>query len=196
MSNEPRRHPFTHFLAERRSTPAKHLVEPAPSRQQMQHLLAAAYSAPDHGRLTPWRFLIIEGDDRHALGEVFVDAMLAREKDIDPRLLDRERERALRAPMIVAAIACIAEAHPKVPEIEQRLAAAAATNQLMLAANAEGFGAVWLTGSRAHDRGVMARLGLADHEELLGFINLGSVSDEFTPQAVERPTAEVVYWRG
>lgn len=196
MSNEPRQHPFTHFLAKRRSTPAKYLVEPAPSTQQLQHILAAAYSAPDHGRLTPWRFLIIQGDDRHALGDVFVDAMLAREKDIDPRLLERERERALRTPMIVVAIACITKAHPKVPEIEQRLAAAAATTQLMLAANAEGFGAVWLTGSRAYDRGVMTRLGLADHEELLGFINLGSVSGEFSAPAIERPAADLVYWRG
>lgn len=189
-------HDFIRFLTERRSTPAKHLVEPAPSEEQLRRILAAAHSAPDHGRLTPWRFLVIAGDDRHRLGDVFVDAMLARQSEIDPKLLERERERALRTPMIVAAIACITANHPKVPAVEQRHAAVAATTQLMLAANAEGFGTIWLTGSRAHDRGVMDRLGLDAHEELLGFINLGSVSAAYEASPVERPAPEIVYWSG
>jgi len=196
MNDAPTSHEFTRFIAKRRSTPAKHLVDPAPNEAQLRQILAAAHSAPDHGRLTPWRFLVIADDDRHRLGDVFVDAMLARQAEIEPNLLERERERALRAPMIIVAIAHLAHDHPKVPVVEQRHAAAAATTQLMLAANAEGFGTVWLTGSRAHDRIVTERLGLSAEEELLGFINIGSVADSYAHRPVERPTVQVNYWPG
>ena len=188
-------HPVTEFIASRRSTPAKHLIKPAPNKTELTAILRAANSAPDHGRLQPWRFLIIAETEQPALAEVFAEALSTRQPGTDNALLERERERALRAPLLVAAIARIEADHPKVPAVEQLLAAGAATTQLMLAANAEGFGAVWLTGSRVYDRQVMDHLGLTSAEQLLGLINIGTPSAEQANRpAPKRPDPRVDYW--
>lgn len=182
------------FLVNRQSTPAKQLVEPAPSHEELQQLMAAADRAPDHGGLKPWRFLVICENNRALLGELFVQAMLKRAPNTEPALLDRERERALRAPMLIAAIARVDDQHPKVPAVEQLLAAGAATQQLMLAANCLGYGTIWLTGTRVYDRFVMAGLGLAPEEQLIGLINVGTASSEMPPKKVVRRKTEVSYW--
>ena len=93
------------FLIQRQSTPAKYLIEPAPSHEELQQLMAAAESAPDHGALKPWRFMVISGSARDALGHLFVQALLQRAPETELALQERERERALRAPMLIAAIA-------------------------------------------------------------------------------------------
>lgn len=184
------------FLIQRQSTPAKHLIEPAPSREELQQLMATADSAPDHGALRPWRFLVITGSARYALGELFVRALLQRAPQTEPDLLERERERALRAPMLVAAIARLDHAHPKVPATEQLIAAAVATHQLMLAANHLGYGTIWLTGSRVYDRYVMTGLGLAPEEELIGLINIGTVAPTASSKQPRSRESEVTYWTG
>jgi len=184
------------FLIQRQSTPAKCLTDPAPSHNELQQLMAATESAPDHGALKPWRFLVIYGDKREALGDLFVQALLQKMPETEPSLLERERGRALRAPMLIAAIARLDHDHPKVPATEQLLAAGAATQQLMLAANHLGYGTIWLTGSRVYDRNVMTGLGLAPDEHLIGLINLGTcVTDAITKQT-QRRTPDVTYWQG
>ncbi|WP_298218077.1 nitroreductase [Halothiobacillus sp.] len=184
------------FLIQRHSTPAKYLIEPAPSHEELQQLMAAAESAPDHGALKPWRFLIISGSARYALGELFVQALLQRAPHTEPDLLERERERALRAPMLVVAIARLDHAHPKVPATEQLIAAAIATHQLMLAANHLGYGTIWLTGSRVYDRQVMSGLGLAPEEELIGLINIGTVAPAASPRQTHQRKTDVTFWQG
>lgn len=185
---------FIDFIQQRRSTPAKYLVDPAPAHDELQRILQAAESAPDHGALHPWRFVIIGPDQRAALGDLFVRALLRRAPNTLPALLERERERALRAPMLIAAIASIETEHPKVPAVEQLLAAAAATQQLMLASNHLGYGTVWLTGGRVYDRYVMTELGLTEHEQLLGLINIGTPSADAPDAVIQRPLAPVAYW--
>lgn len=184
------------FLIQRQSTPAKYLIEPAPSHEELQQLMAAAESAPDHGALKPWRFLVISGSARDSLGNLFVRALLQRAPDTEHALRERERERALRAPMLIAAIARLDNEHPKAPATEQLIAAAAATQQLMLAANYLGYGTVWLTGSRVYDRQVMSGLGLEPEEQLIGLINIGTPSLPATSKQPHRREIEPTYWPG
>ena len=183
-------------LIDRHSTPATCLVEPAPDDATLQRILQAAESAPDHGGLHPWRFLVIEGPALERLGEVFVEAMQTKNPDAGEATLERERVRAHRAPMIIAAIAREEPGHAKIPEIEQLLAAGAATHQLLLAARAAGFGAIWLTGMRVYDRNVMRPLGLADNERLIGLINIGTVKDGAPTRGKPRREAVIDRWDG
>ena len=183
-------------LIDRQSTPPTCLTDPAPDDTALQRILQAAESAPDHGGLHPWRFLVIDGEARDRLGEVFVEAMRIKTPDADESLLERERVRAHRAPMIVAAIAREEPEHAKIPEIEQLLAAGTATHQLLLAAQASGFGAVWLTGLRVYDRNVMRALGLADNERLIGLINIGTIKDDAPTRGKPRRKASIDRWTG
>ncbi len=169
------------------------LGEPAPTPEQRELLLRAALRAPDHGQLRPWRFLTIEGAAREQLGELFVRAQLARDPQAPAAVLDKARAMPLRAPLLVAVIACIRE-HPKVPASEQLLAAGCAAHGILLAAHALGLGAIWRTGELSHDATVHAGLGLAGNEQLLGFLYLGTPQGELRkPQPLE-PAEFVAAW--
>ena len=187
---------FIEFITQRQSTPPKCLVAPAPSADELVRIIHAAHSAPDHGSLKPWRFLVIDADARDALGELFVHALALKEPHTEPALLERERERALRPPMLIAAIACVTSNHPKAPEIEQLLAAAAATEHVLLAANSLGYGTIWLSGSRVYDRTVMNGLGLQAHEQLIGLINIGTIAADTPAKQRNHQPPAVAYWRG
>ncbi|GAB3741461.1 nitroreductase [Silanimonas algicola] len=150
-------------------------------------MLEAAMRVPDHGKLAPWRFLAIRGDARHALGE----RLAARAKALDPdaprAAVDKDRERFSFAPLIVAVIATPVEGH-KVPVVEQLMSGGAVCFALLQAAQGLGFGAQWLTGWAAYDREILQGLGLAPHEQLLGFIHIGTAKGE-APERL-RPTLE------
>lgn len=169
------------------------LGEPAPTPQQRELLFRAALRAPDHGQLRPWRFLTVEGAAREALGELFARAQLARDAQAPAALLDKARAMPLRAPLLVVVIACLKE-HPKVPEGEQLLAAGCAAHGILLAAHAQGIGAIWRTGELAYDATVCAGLGLAAHERIVGFLYLGTPQGELRkPQPLE-PAEFVAGW--
>lgn len=154
------------------------LCEPAPTDEQRELMFRAALRAPDHGQLRPWRFLTIEGEGRVALGELFHQA-IARNPSASPEALAKARKMPLRAPLLVVAIAVLRD-HPKVPQSEQLLAAGSAAHGLLLAAHAQGIGAVWRTGELAYDAEVSAGLGLSSNERILGFLYLGT--PEGTPR--------------
>ncbi|MGC8697938.1 MAG: nitroreductase family protein [Halothiobacillus sp.] len=187
---------FIEFIHQRHSTPPKHLVAPAPSVDELTIIINAAESAPDHANLKPWRFLVIDTEQRAALGELLVQALTRKDPHTRHALLERERERALRPPMLIAAIARITPNHQKTPDIEQFLAAAAATEHVMLAANSLGYGTIWLTGSRVYDRYVMTGLGLHTDEHLIGLINIGSIAPDAPPKQPNRRSVTVAYWQG
>ena len=171
------------------------LVEPAPSAEQLQLMFRAALRAPDHGQLRPWRFLTIEGQARDRLGELFAEALRLRQPDASEEVLQKPRKMPLRAPMLVAVIARPVS-HPKVPEVEQLLAVSCAAHGLLLAAHAQGLGAVWRTGEFAYDRHVAEGLGLTAGEQLLGFIYLGTPEGGLRiPPALE-PKDFVEQWSG
>jgi len=162
-------------LTSRQSVPPAFLAGPAPEGAALERILTAAASAPDHGKLRPWRFIVIRGDARERLGEVFVEALRRREPEPPESALDQERARPLRAPLQIAVAATVDPDHPKIPAIEQILSAGAAVQNMLLAAHAEGFGAKWVTGANAYDEHVKAALGLAAADRLVGFVYLGTV---------------------
>ena len=129
----------------RHSVPPAFLAEPAPDDATLERILAAGASAPDHGRLRPWRFIVIRGPARARLGEVFAEALVRRQPDAPAPALEQERARPLRAPLLIVVGARLEPQHPKIPEIEQILSTAAAAQSILIAAHALGYGAKWLT---------------------------------------------------
>lgn len=175
-------------LMSRQSARAVTLSEPAPSASDLGAILQAGMSAPDHGAIRPWRFKLIEGDARKALGDVFADALKKREPESDDAALDAIRAKPMRSPMIVAVCAEIMEDHPKVPPVEQVLAAGCAAQNILNAAHAKGYGAIMLTGWVAYDPTVKEALGLKPKDAIIAFIYMGTPS-EATP-AKPRPDYE------
>lgn len=171
------------------------LLDPAPDAVQRDLLFRAALRAPDHGQLRPWRFLCVEGEARVRLGELFAKALLAGNPDAKPEALDKARNMPLRAPLLVVVIATL-HAHPKVPEQEQLLAAGCAAHGIVLAAHAQGLGAIWRTGELAYAAPVMAGLGLAGNERIVGFLYLGSVVGERRTPLALAPADFVSDWAG
>jgi nitroreductase len=153
------------------------LLEPAPDAAQRELLFRAALRAPDHGYLRPWRFLTIEGEARAKLGELFVSALLAKDPQAPEAAITKARAMPLRAPLMVVVIVTLQAGH-KVPEVEQLLSAGCAAHGILLAAHAQGLGAMWRTGEMAYDRNVAAGLGLGEQERIVGFLYLGSVEGE------------------
>ncbi|MCK8046691.1 NAD(P)H nitroreductase [Shewanella sp. 1CM18E] len=164
------------LLLTRQSTPR--LTTPAPSQLQLQHILDAATRAPDHAGLTPWEFIIAEGDGLTRLGNIFVGAL--KEKGADADLLTKASNMPLRAPMVITVVAKVKE-HPKVPALEQHLAAGCAVMAMQQAAFAQGLGGIWRTGELAFDANVHQSLGLTTSDQIVGFLYLG------TP-AIDAPT--------
>ncbi len=172
------------LLDARRSTPSRLLAAPGPSAEQLERMLRAAVRVPDHGRLVPWRFLVVEGAARAHLGSRLAERWREREPDADEAALEKERQRFAHAPCIVTVIARIAEPH-RIPAQEQLLSAGCVCFALLLAAEAEGFGAQWLTGWAAYDPRIGAALGLAEGERVAGFIHIGTPSERIAER--ERP---------
>ena len=174
------------FLASRRSTPARLLGEPGPAPDQLQRLLATATRVPDHGRLTPFRLLLIRDEARARLGEELVRIRRRREPDLADKALEKDRGRFSHAPLVIAVIARIDEAHPKIPAQEQLLSAGCVAYNLLLGARALGLGAQWLTGWPAYDAEVAALLGLGAGERTIAFVHVGTPREA----APERPRPE------
>ncbi|WP_329715780.1 nitroreductase [Vineibacter terrae] len=164
---------------------AMKLSDPAPAAEALERILSSAVRAPDHGRLRPWRFILIDGDRRLQFGDLLADSLRRRRPDAPEDALNRERGKALRAPLIiVVAAACNPAA--KIPVIEQILAAGAAAQNIMLAVFAEGFGAMWKTGDAAYDDDVKTALGLAAGDAIVGFLYVGT--DSTGPSPLPQPS--------
>jgi len=162
-------------LLRHRSTPAGLLDAPAPHSEELQIILQCGLTAPDHARLTPWRFITIEGDARNRLGDAFVAAKQQDEPDFPAAKAAALRQKPLRAPLIIGVAATVIE-HPKTPREEQLLSAGVAAQHMQLAATALGFGSVWLTGPMARHPHVKNTLGLAPEDELVGFLYMGTAT--------------------
>lgn len=176
------------FLLTRRSRPHKTLTAPAPDREALRPLLTAAARTPDHGKLEPWRFIVLEAPALRRLS----DLARARAADLghDADQTDKIAGMFLTAPLSVAVVAS-PKASPKIPEIEQTLSAGAAALALLNAALAAGWGANWLTGWTAFDRPFLTDgLGLEPQEFVAGFIHLGTQTS--TPPDRPRPDIDAI----
>lgn len=174
---------LSHLLT-RRSVAAAALGEPGPTPSQLETMLTIAARVPDHKKLAPWRFIVIEGGAREALGEVVAASCLEADRHVTNWRLETERGRFTRAPMVVAVISSV-KRHPAAPEWEQVLSAGAVCLNLLHAAAAMGFSGQLLTEWYAYDKHVQAALGLAGNERIAGFIHIGTAKE--TPAERERP---------
>lgn len=166
------------LLHNRNSMPQ--LQAPGPDKTQLEDILKAALRAPDHAWLRPWRFLVIEGEGLHELGELFVTAACNQHGELDEAKKEKMRRKPLRAPLIITVIACF-QKHHKIPRDEQLIAAGCAAHGLILAAHALGFGAMWRTGDNAEYPVVREGLGVTADEQIIGFIYLGTPANSYKP---------------
>lgn len=181
-------------LHSRQSVPASQLTEPAPNDEQLNQILQCAITAPDHGKLRPWRFIVIRDEARNALADVFVEAAKIREPDISEQKLERLREKPLRSPLIVVIVTTLTPEHPKAPEIEQTLSAGAATQLMQLGATALGFGSIWLSGANAYDETVKKALGVEQKDQITGFLYLGTPPEKPGPRRRPDVSDHVSLW--
>lgn len=180
------------FLKTRRSAKPLAMGGPAPSDSDIKTMLTIAARVPDHGKLAPWRFLVIAGDSRDRLSAEIARIHAADHPDASDDSLSFEGRRLSRAPLVIGVVSC-ARPHAKIPEWEQVLSAGAVCFNLCLAANAMGYATCWLTEWYGYDRRFLSLLGLAPAERLAGFIHIGRVE---APNAErERPVlADIVTW--
>ena len=171
------------------------LGDPAPDGPALEQILRAGLRAPDHGKLRPWRFVLIRGAARERWAETIVAALLAREPDAPEAVIQKQRHRALNTPLIIGLGARLRPGH-KIPEIEQMLSVGAAAMNMLNAAHALGYGAVWLTGANAYDPRLVEALGLEPTDKLAGFLFAGTPRS--APLPLRRPELadHVIEWQG
>lgn len=184
------------LLALRRSTPVKMLAEPGPSAEDLDMILRLGMRVPDHRKLEPWRVLIIAGDARHKLGEIFAAALRLRDPDVSDDRLAEEMQLPLRAPVILCVVSSPVHDPKKTPVWEQQLSAGALCQNILIASQAMGWAGVWITEDAAFDGHVHAGLGLHGHEQVAGFIYLGTAREK--PPERQRPvvSSKAQRWTG
>lgn len=180
-------------LDARRSVPSRLLGAPGPDQDTLLRMLRSAVRVPDHGKRTPFRFLRIEGDARHALGRFLAARSRARTPDAPEAVFEKDAGRFGHAPVIIAVVAQLGP-DEKIPAQERLLTAGCVCFALLQAAQACGFGAQWLTGWAAYDPEVTAYLGLAGHESIAGFIHIGTAQGEAAERERPEPSALLTDW--
>ncbi|EOD55178.1 NAD(P)H nitroreductase [Aeromonas molluscorum] len=158
------------------------LTLPAPGGEALDNILKAGLRAPDHGTLTPWQFILFAGEGRERLGTLLGEAARLRGDDDDS--ISKSEQAPLRAPLVVA-VASRFQDHPKVPRLEQELSAGCALMAMQMAAQAQGFNGIWRSGWFIFDQHIRQGLGLAEQDQLVGFLYLG------TPQLEARKLREL-----
>lgn len=180
------------LLRLRRSTTANMMTAPGPAPDELDCILEIATRVPDHRRVVPFRYVIFEGEARAAFGDVLAASFQQNNPQAETALIELERNRFLRAPIVVAVISSINPNH-KTPEWEQVLTAGAVCQNMLIAASASGFAAQWLTEWYAFDAAVLAAIGLSSQERVAGFIYLGTASQD--PKERPRPDAQTLVTR-
>lgn len=189
QAREPRLLALDQLLARRSVGP---LQDPAPHGADLNLILDAGLRAPDHGRLRPWRFVIIRGDARLAFGEKLAEAAAKRDPLNGAALGERARGWVRRNPMLIAVGAIVKPGN--IPEIEQLLAAGAAAMNMLNAIHLLGYGGMWVTGANSYDANVNALLGFEAPARLVGFITVGTPVSAATPAGRPDRSAHVAEW--
>ena len=161
------------LLKVRRSVKPREMSGPGPSPAELDTILTIGARVPDHGKLTPWRFIVFEGDARARAGEIIARVFTRKNPSASVSEIETEKRALTDAPLVIGVVSCT-KSHPKVPAWEQQLSAGASAMNLVTAATALGYGANWLTGWFAFDRDVLDGLGLKADEKLAGFIHIGT----------------------
>ena len=164
------------LIGSRQNVSPKRLVEPGPSSEQLEALLSLAAAAPDHGLLTPWRFIIVPAPQRHRLAEVFALALIDRDPGATLEQIESAREKAHRAPLLMVAVACLDRREPNTPELERMVSMGAAIQNILLGAHSMGFGAGLTSGQAMTSPRLRTLCGLGDAEVAVCCLNIGSVA--------------------
>ncbi len=173
-------------IVSRRSTPK--LVAPGPEASQLQRILLAGECAPDHGLLKPWRFYIVSGEARARLGALFAQADTVDQSD--QRAVEKATSMPLRAPLLIV-ITSTCTLGSKFPELEQMMAVSAAVQNMQLVAHEEGFAAMWRTGTMAYDPHVKRCFNVAEHDQIIGFLYVGTPEKVPAPRNLEKMAARL-----
>ena len=180
------------YLKTRRSVPPAMMRTPGPERAEIESILALATRVPDHGKLAPWRFVVFSRAARERISNQLVEFIRTDRPDATDELLTMERNRLLMAPVVIAVIS-MAAPHAKIPVWEQELSAGAVCLNMVMAANAHGYAANWLTQWFAYDDRARHLFGLQPGEKIAGFIHIGTM--ETHPGERARPDiADIVEW--
>ncbi len=166
---------------------------PGPDQPTLLRMLESAVRVPDHGKRTPFRFLRIEGDSRHALGALLAERSRAREPEASDSVIEKNRLRFSFAPVIVTVVAKLGP-DEKIPEQERLLTAGCVCFALLQAAQAMGFGAQWLTGWAAYDPEIRDVLGIGADEKIAGFIHIGTAQMDAPERERPDPAAMLTDW--
>lgn len=173
------------FLAKRRSASAMSLAAPGPDDAQLAEILRIAARVPDHGKLAPWRFVILKGAAKDVFAEKITQLA---DSQANPTKAKAALRKLTRPPVCVAVISRFIEG--EIPEWEQRQSASAVCHQMLLAAAALGWGANWITDWYSYDPRCTAILGLAVDEQVAGFLYLGTTTEQ--PQERVRPDVAAI----
>jgi nitroreductase len=163
------------LLKTRRSVKPREMTGPGPSAAELDTILTIGARVPDHGKLTPWRFILFEGDARVRAGAVIASVFARKNPQATAAEIEVENKRLTDAPLVIGIVSFI-RPHPKVPAWEQELSAGASAMNIVTAATALGYGACWLTGWFVFDRDVLDGFGLKADEKLVGLIHIGKAT--------------------
>ena len=170
------------LLMTRRSVKAKDMDGPGPNREVMEKIIRAGLRVPDHGKLAPWRFVVLEGTEREKLGDAIASALIA-EQETSEKVAEKMKGYATQGPVLVVAIYSPNDARP-IPEWEQKLSTGAACQNMLIAATALGYASQWLTGWGSYSPSVCNALGMSEQERIAGFLFFGHHGECMT---TERP---------
>ncbi|MGY4362909.1 nitroreductase [Bradyrhizobium sp. i1.3.1] len=180
------------LLKTRRSVKPREMTGPGPSLAELETILTIGARVPDHGKLSPWRFIIFEGEARTRAGEVIARVFARKNPDAPKANIELEGRRLTDAPLVIGVVS-FTKWHLKVPAWEQELSAGASAMNIVTAATALGYGACWLTGWFAFDRDVLDGLGLKADEKLAGLVHIGKPTKQTEDRS--RPAlSEIVTW--
>jgi nitroreductase len=183
------------FMLARKSAPIQDLTGPEPGEDEIATMLRIATRVPDHGRLAPWRFVLYRGEARHAVGEKLAALAVKREGELPPARIEQERTRFSRAPLVIGVV-FVPKASPKIPQWEMFLSAGMAAMNLIIAANALGYGANLITNWYSDVEEGRAILGLARDERVVGFVHIGNHSGEIAERPRPDPATLVSDYAG
>ncbi|HXJ02344.1 MAG TPA: nitroreductase [Micropepsaceae bacterium] len=179
------------LLLSRRSGSAKAMKGPGPDSEQLRRILSAGVRVPDHGKLTPWRFILFEGEGRARMGAILAET-IAGERDSSPERIEQERGRFQRAPIVIGIVSRARE-QIAIPVWEQELSAGAVCMNMVIAAHAMGFLANWITEWCAYHPKVLERIGLKPTERIAGYIYIGHPVDPLEDRP--RPPVDAITTR-
>lgn len=179
------------LITSRQNISPKRLAEPGPNRGQQERLFRAAAAAPDHGLLTPWRFVIVPQDKRSALAETFALALIDRDPGASLEQIESAREKAYRAPLLMLVVARLGNCEPAIPVLERMISAGCAVQNVLLSAHSMAFGSSLTSGQAMRSSRMRELFRLEGGEEAVCFINIGTVSKGKVRRAHPEPSSFV-----